>query len=257
MNRGGRAGPSVFSAGSLMSIAADCSSKGWAIRQRYHTKGGSMLDQSQAVFVSVMHTYTEPRHMRAHTTHTYSSFSHFAVAAEASWARIGWRVILKCGETLFSKWQEGGCQNEWAPLETFTVMLWCHSLRCGINRNKHLSRKECEMCSCGFSVWIFGDLCHGKCQLSFRSLGKCLNLKRASFNIFKMPHFQAMFPVVNVSYSRLLCHFCPVLSDPCAALTFSNSGGHNNFHLLIPLLTSCALVHFQLQCGFQNCHNLQ
>lgn len=88
VNRWGCAGPSVFSAGSLMSIAVDCSSKGRAICQRCHKKGGSMLERSRVFSVSLSHTHTPTR--------TYSWLSHFAVAAETNWTPIGWSVPLKC-----------------------------------------------------------------------------------------------------------------------------------------------------------------
>lgn len=56
VNRWGRAGPSVYSAGSLMSIAVDCSWKGRAICQRCHKKGGSTLERSLASPASHTHT---------------------------------------------------------------------------------------------------------------------------------------------------------------------------------------------------------
>ena len=87
-------GPSVFSAGSLMSIAVDCSSKGRAICQRCHKKGGSKLG-AEPGFQTHTHTHT-------HTQwHTYSRLSHFAVAAETHWALIGrWSVIKNvCSES--------------------------------------------------------------------------------------------------------------------------------------------------------------
>ena len=176
VNRCGWAGPSVFSAGSLMSIAVDCSSKGRAICQRCHKKGGSTLEPSRASSVSPSHThalYTE--HIQALTFLFFS----FAVAAKRNWALIGCSVPPKCDSKIQCReWQTGREDPVFDPQKSSEPpmgSLSCcaeHLLWCWINywpawtnswRRERESLKSdlWEMCSCGLSIWIFGDLFHG------------------------------------------------------------------------------------------------
>jgi len=90
--------PLVFSAGSLILIAVDCSSKGRAICQRCHKKGGSKWERSR----TFSHTHT---HTHTHRAHSHCRLCYFA---ETSWAPIGRSVPMKCdSKSLFGEWQTG------------------------------------------------------------------------------------------------------------------------------------------------------
>lgn len=168
VNGRGCAGLSVFRAGGLTSIAVDCSSKGRATRQRCQRKVARFW--SGAGFsLDLPGTITAFKFCRS------------------SRPTGSWLV-----RPLASKWDEKFClENDkhaeiervresetrvW-PSEVLMGLLCCtkdsviakHRRITGLVGRAILGANSdrCEMCSCGFSIWIFGDLFHGNCFSTF------------------------------------------------------------------------------------------
>lgn len=144
-----------------MSIAVDCSSKGRAICQRCHRKGGSMSERSWAFSVSPTHTHT-------FELFTFCSGSRHRLSSD--WPIISSEV---CRKVPFRQRQTG----ETAPETKLSdALLSCRAACCydvalitgqteqTFGRDREWKSDLWEMCSCGFSIWIFGDLFHGNYQ---------------------------------------------------------------------------------------------